>query len=332
VRAFVTGGTGYVGVPFVRRLLDEGWDVTLATRRRDNAARLPEAVSVYEVDLPDTEGMQRIAEGERRFDVVFHLGASLTYFGERGALQRANVQGTRNVLELAARTGSGRFVYASSIEAVGTVEHVPAPPDVPCRPVSEYGRSKVDAEGQVRERAEGRFPYTILRIGNVYDSDQYSFLPEIADAIVLRNRLFEFLPVYADRYLHPVHNRDVSEGLLAAARSESTGVTATLGGEAVTVGEMFQIAADVLGRPLYPRERRKSDELFLRIRSRYHRRRRTMDLITYIMAGRGRRVHRAYDIEHTVRTLGFRPSMPFRQGMMECLQWARESGLLASEE
>lgn len=326
MRAFVTGGTGFVGKPFVRRLLADGWDVTLSTRNRAHAEALGE-VRVVEGDLADAAAMARAAEGAEPFDVVFHLGAAMNYFGDPETLRVANVEATRNVLDLAIRTGSKKFVYASSIEAVGTVAEVPAPHDVPCRPVSTYGASKVLAEGVIREKAAGRFPAVILRIGNVYGTDQFSFLFDVADAILTRNRLLEFLPVYGKRRMQPVHNRDVTEGLLAAARSDVKGVeTVTLAGEHASMEEMFRWSAEALGRTLHPRKPGRGDEIFLKVRHRYHRYRRQMDLITYIMAGRGKRVHRAYDLEHTYRTIGFRPSVPLRQGIHDFLAWTIQQG------
>ncbi len=124
MRAFVTGGTGFVGKPFVRRLLADGWDVTLSTRNRAHAEALGD-VRVVEGDLADAAAMARAAEGAEPFDVVFHLGAAMNYFGDPETLRVANVEATRNVLDLAIRTGSRKFVYASSIEAVGTVARGP---------------------------------------------------------------------------------------------------------------------------------------------------------------------------------------------------------------
>jgi nucleoside-diphosphate-sugar epimerase len=165
-----------------------------------------------------------------------------------------------------------------------------------------------------------------LRIGNVYAPYQLSFVSEIAEAIVQRNRLLEFLPIYADRYIHPVHNDDVTRGILAAYWSDAPSCVVTLAGEYATVGDLFQICAGFLGRQLTPRPRRRADEAYLLLRREYHRRIATSDFITYLMAGRGRRVHRAYSLEETRKALGFSPQVPLREGVTEALQQAREAG------
>ena len=122
MKALVTGGTGLVGKPLVRRLLEEGWHVALLTRDRERARHLDgDNLAVYEGDVSDGEATGRIARGEQRFDAVFHLAASLDYFGDRKELHRTNVQGTHNVLSLAIGTRAQKVVYASSIEAAGPV-------------------------------------------------------------------------------------------------------------------------------------------------------------------------------------------------------------------
>ncbi|HEX8431438.1 MAG TPA: NAD(P)-dependent oxidoreductase [Longimicrobium sp.] len=327
MKAFVTGGTGFVGTPFVRRLVADGWEVAMITRGGEPGTRA-DGVRVYRGEISDPATVAAIAEREASFDTVFHLAASMAYFGRDEELRHANVEGTRNALALARSTGARRFVYASSIEAVGTVDRVPAPADAPCRPVSSYGRSKVLAEDLIRRESDGHFGHGIVRIGNVYASDHGSFVLEIAEALLTRNRLLEFLPSYADRCIQPAHNADVTEGLLAAARAESPAATATLAGEWVTMGDLFEMCATAMGRIVPPRAERRGDAFYLRVRARYHRRKRQMDLITYLMNGRGRRVHRAYDLEHAREVFGFTPRVQLRTGVAECLAWARGAGMI----
>ena len=333
MKALVTGGTGFVGKPFVRRILQEGWQVTLVTRNKKNASGLGNgSLTVCEADVADKESLHRIALSGDRFDAVFHLAASLDYFGDKQELHRINVAGTRNVLDLAIRNSARRFVYASSIEAVGPVrkKDVPASPAQPCRPISPYGEAKVLAEELVMNTARGRFPAVVLRIGNVYGPGHFSFVVEIAEAILNRSRLLEFLPVYGDRYIQPVHNDDVTEGILAAHRCPASSAIVTLAGEYATVSELFHICADTLGKQVKAREKRRMDEVYLRLRCAYHRHRKHMDFITYLMAGPGRRVHRACSVEETQEVLGFCPQVTLRSGIADTLNWATEAGLLRS--
>ncbi len=329
MKALVTGGTGFVGRPLVRRLLADGWQVNLITRHPGGAESLSHRhLSLYQGDISDSEVTKRVAQSVGRCDAIFHLAASLEYFGDRKQMLQANVQGTRNVLDMARSAGVGKFIYASSIEAVGPVakSQVPAPASIRCKPVSVYGRTKALAERLVLNTARGRFPAVALRIGNVYATDHLSFIGEIAQAIAQRNRLLEFLPVYADRFIQPVHNSDVTEGLLSAYRSSVADCALTLAGEYATVGGLFGTCAEVMGRRLALGPKRYADEVYLLLRREYHRRMATSDFITYLMAGRGRRVHRAYSLDETTHFLGYSPQVSLQEGVTEALCRASDGG------
>ncbi len=330
MRALVTGGTGFIGRHLVGRLLRDSWHVILVTRDKSKLSRPDSAnLDVLEADVTDPGTIVSIADMCRPLDAVIHLAASLDYYDARETYT-TNVAGTGNVLELAKLAAAGRFVYASSIEAVGPVAAaaVPAPHDTPCRPLSAYGASKVAAERILLGAAAGHFPTVILRIGNVYGPGHISFVTDIAEAILTRNRLLEFLPVYADRYIHPIHNRDVTEGIIAACGQDVPTATLTLGGEYATVGKIFEITGRILARPLMQRPRHKVDELFLLLRREYHKRGNGMDFITYLMAPSGRRVHRAYSMEETFRALDLPFQIPLEDGIAGTLKWARDARVI----
>jgi farnesol dehydrogenase len=332
MHVLVTGATGFVGRGLVRRLVEDSWRVSLVTRNRSRVTIRSTLVDIYEADVSNAASLATVADTCGRVDAVIHLAATMSYYDKQDTYA-TNVAGTANVLEIAKRLTAGRFIYASSIEAVGPVAlaEVPAAPDTPPRPVSAYGASKVAAERLVIEAASNRFPAVILRIGNVYGPGHASFLSDIIEAIITRNRLLEFLPVYADRYIHPIHTRDVTEGILAACRPEVQTSTLILGGEYATVGSIFEMCSRMLGRPLPRRPKRMADELFLLLRREHHRRGCGMDFITYLMAPSGRRIHRAYSMEETYRALGLTDQVPLEEGAAQTLAWMREEGLVDAD-
>jgi nucleoside-diphosphate-sugar epimerase len=333
MKILITGGTGFVGKHFVKNLAQMGWDLVLLTRNRANVPALPGiSAKIYEGDVTDPEVAERIISGEKRLDGVFHLAASLVYFCKRQDIYRFNVGGTKNVLRIAERTGVTKFVYASSIEAAGGVrgDEVPARTDRNPHPISSYGWSKVQAESEVRRVANGKFKAAILRIGNVYGTDHLNFITFIADSILNRSRVLEFLPYYSDRYIQPAHNQDVANGLIAAYKCNEDIVTATLAGEYATIGEIFDICAKTMNRRYRMHSDKKIvDLLYLKIRREYHRYQGGGgDFISYMMAGRGKYIHRAYSLVELTDVIGYKPQFSLADGIRDTLSWARSNKML----
>jgi GDP-4-dehydro-6-deoxy-D-mannose reductase len=136
VRAFLTGGQGFVGTWLQRHLRESGDDVDIADAG---------------LDIGDVEGMRR-ALVDAAPDAVYHL-AAFTHVGDSWGqpeeVFRVNAVGTLNLLEAARRCLSPpRVLLTSSAEVYGAVkpEDLPLTEQSPLLPVSPYAASKVSAE------------------------------------------------------------------------------------------------------------------------------------------------------------------------------------------
>lgn len=118
--AFVTGGTGFLGLHVASRLLEHGFRVRCLVRSGADTSNL-DGLDVERVpgDLDDRSALDRGCDGAR---VVFHLAALVSFARrDRAAMFRANVDGTRNVAHAALAAGVPRFVHCSSVAAVGAL-------------------------------------------------------------------------------------------------------------------------------------------------------------------------------------------------------------------
>ncbi|MFL9985160.1 UDP-glucose 4-epimerase family protein [Paraburkholderia sediminicola] len=148
-RVLITGANGFVGQAVSRALLQRGDSVMGLVRRPQTTV---EGVREWLFDANDFEGIDQRWPVATRCDAVIHLAARVHMKRETtahplAAYRATNVTGALRVAAAARRAGARRFVFVSSIKAVGessagrpiTESDEPAPTD-------PYGISKLEAE------------------------------------------------------------------------------------------------------------------------------------------------------------------------------------------
>jgi dihydroflavonol-4-reductase len=117
--AFVTGGTGFVGINIVDALLADGWSVTALHRATADVGELTErGVALAAGDITDPASLK--AAIPKDVNAVFHAAASLSMWSRKNAEQEAiNVGGTKNVVEAALAAGAKKFIHTSSVSVYG---------------------------------------------------------------------------------------------------------------------------------------------------------------------------------------------------------------------
>lgn len=159
-RVFVTGSSGFIGRFLVQSLSAHNCQVT-ALVRRDPKASGPwpaTAIPVYG-DILEPDAYRREIQAA---DYVFHLAGCLRS-PRREDFWRVNVGGLERLLDCCkGMTEPPRVVIVSSLAAVGPSGNRPRTETDPPRPVSDYGRSKLDAE-RLAARYADCVPITIVR-------------------------------------------------------------------------------------------------------------------------------------------------------------------------
>ena len=221
MRAYVTGGTGFIGSHLVDRLVDQGYRVTCLIRKTSHLRWLNRLLATksqqIELVIGDLHDSNVLVEHLRDVDLVFHL-AGLTKAPDAATYDRVNAEGTKHLIEacLGAQTNLDRFVYCSSLAAIGpSRDATPNTEDATPQPLTDYGRSKLKGELIVREYAD-QLPMTIIRPPAVYgprDADIFLFFQMINRGVI---------PILgdADRLLSLVHVKDLVAGIDTAAVSE----------------------------------------------------------------------------------------------------------------
>ena len=207
------------------------------------------AVRPIEVDLLSPTLARDIC---RDTDVVFHL-ASHAETGDRKADGRhyaLSVCGTKMLLEQAEGSGVKRFVYASSVKAMGEVTAQCADETQLPQPVSEYGKAKLAAERLVQEAgARGGIQTSCLRLPMIYGPNPRGSVMRMAVAI--DRGWFPALPEVGNQR-SMVHVDDVVQALLLAGESRvAAGQTYLVTDDQVySAHEIYRAICNALGRPV----------------------------------------------------------------------------------
>ncbi len=150
MKIFLTGGTGFIGKPLTRDLLERGWEVIALVRKPESdESKEIQAMGAHlmQGDVTQQESMRVGMQGS---DVVIH-NAGWYEFGickqDHEKMFRINVEGTRNTLNLAIELGIPRIIHTSSILAYGTTGDIVADESYERQfpPVTYYEETKMQA-------------------------------------------------------------------------------------------------------------------------------------------------------------------------------------------
>jgi UDP-glucose 4-epimerase len=146
----VTGAAGFIGSSLVRALLDRGDEVrgidNFATGRRENLTEVLSRIDFRQIDILDLDSLREACEG---VDYVLHQAAipsvPKSVLDPIGS-NRANVDGTVNVLVAARDAKVKRVVYAASSSAYGDTPTLPKYEAMTPNPISPYAVAKLASE------------------------------------------------------------------------------------------------------------------------------------------------------------------------------------------
>jgi dihydroflavonol-4-reductase len=250
VKAFVTGGTGFIGGEVVRQLRARGDEVVCLVRSPEKGRKVAElGCRLVSGDLGDAAAIRAGMEG---CDGVVHAAAMYEVgipASQRPAMWEANVAGTERVLKAALEAGTPKVVYVSTVGVFGNTHRqvVDESYEHPGREfTSYYEETKLEAHKIAKRMiAEQGLPGVIVQPGGVYGPGDTS---QVAD--LLEQFLAGKLPLmpFPELGICLSHVEDIAAGILLALDKGEPGETYVISGPVTTMREAIETVAAATGR------------------------------------------------------------------------------------
>ncbi len=335
MKAVVTGGTGFIGGRLVEELVEKGYKVRCLVRDTSDVKMLKElGAELYHGDLGDSRSLERLPEGG---DVVFHLAALVSDWGERSEFRRFNVDATNTLLEASLKSGVKRFVHMSSSTVVWKSDFwnvhnlIDIDETFPYRDRYNdyYNESKADAERLVlrfyRDRGLGT---VVIRPSNVWGAGDTVILPRVAMA-ARKGILF---PMGSGvRTVTPCHVSNLARALVLAAESGRAPGNIYFVNDGVKISYMEFLkkqlkAAGIDWTPGFSIPYKFAYALASIMESAYRARKSKKPPVLTRFAVAALAGSRSYSIEKARRDLGYEPSVDMDLGMREMENWVKLLG------
>lgn len=321
----ITGATGFIGQKLSAYLFERGHDV-IGLVRNPNAVESPlQGIEIRQCDITERDTLEDVLQG---MDVVIHLAALFNRPGETWeAYQKTNVDGTRNVLEVAAANHVGRVIHCSTggVVAGGT--------QMPFSETSPYATPDWDKYETTKRQAEefasafsqeAKTEVVILRPTQPYgpgDSGKAKFYRLIKKGIIVNP---------GKTFKHPIYIDDLCQAFeLAASKPQAKGHIFNIGGaEPILLRDLIKIVAEALNVGV-PKIVLPSTPVTLMcrwveatcnlVRVKPPVFRRSMDFFTKSVA---------FEVSKAKEILGFTANTDLHDGVRQTATWYRENGMI----
>ncbi len=307
-KCVITGGAGFIGSNLVRRLIGEGYEVTvidnLSTGRIGNISDVLDEVRFVQGDIRDLDLLKLEFQGA---EVVFHQAALPSVprsIADPISTNSNNIDGTLNVMVAAKECRVIRVVLASSSSVYGDTEILPKTENMVANPLSPYAVTKYVGEIYAKVFAELYGLRTVcLRYFNVFgpyqdpNSQYAAVIPKFINLMIKGERPVIYGDGEQSRDFTYVDNVVEANLLAVKVRNVSSDVFNIGCGKRFTLNHLVEVLNELLGASIEPE---------------------------YKVPRPGDVRHSMASIDKAREVLGYDPPVSFEEGLERTVSWFRE--------
>ena len=320
----ITGGTGFIGIPLVKKLHELGHELKLLIRENSNTTPFKELNNIDYI-IGDIQDIICLEKAVNNVDIIYHLAAYTAIWAkDKSIYYDVNVKGTENIANVALENNLKLF-YVSSFTALG-----PTPPEAVDEThenekfFMEYEKSKFQAKRLVKEIIPKGLKVMIFYPGIVYGPGDFNVFGRMLFD-VMRGKILPLgvCPGKGEAITCVSYVFDISNALVDVInRDDLFGEEFILGGENVKFKEYLDLIAKI-GR------NKKSIKLpfpiamayawFLEVKAKINKKtpyltRPTLRAIKY---------HRSYSSKKAIDKFGYTIT-PLREGLEDTIKWYKD--------
>ena len=326
-RVLVTGASGFLGSAVAHVLRQKGYRVRTLARATSARANLDPLDEAFTGDILDSKSLDAALED---VDHIVHAAADYRLWAPDPAeVLRANVEGTRLVMNAARKAGLSRIVHVSSTATIQPLDGGSSDETMPAAVIPEMGcykRSKILSERFVEQMA-ARDGLPVVIVNPSTPIGPRDIKPTPTGRIIVEAASGR-MPAYVETGLNLAHVDDVAAGVVAALERGRIGERYILGGENVALSDMLAVIAGLVGRRP-PRVRLPIGLIYPFALG--------AEAVAYV-TGRtpfatleGLRLARKtmfFSDAKARRELGY-ATRPYQEGLADAIGWFRQSGYIA---
>jgi len=327
MKAFVTGGTGFIGSHIIDNLIRKGIQIKALVRNNSNTSRLMNrGIEFVYSDILDSSSLKKNI-GD--VDLVFSAFGILGQWGmPEQTYRNINTKGVRNLIESCLNSGIRQFIHISSAGVLGPLpDGVVADESFPFNPSNIYEETKCEAEKEIISFAKKEgLPVTIVRPEFVYGPGDIHVL-----GLFKAVQAGKFFILGNGRsLLHPTYIDDLMQGInLCIDNKTAIGKTFLITGEnPISVEDLAKTIAEELGVSLpkikIPLVVANIAAVLFELGTKVA----NYEPLLTISRVRFFSENRSFSCRKAGVELGYVPRVSFKEGVRRTVRWYRDNGYL----